>query len=710
MGVGGSHRGRFVHPRGIVIGVVAGIIQIALTVSFTSLGFRDELAPDIGLGLASMFIGLAVAACLGAMWSSFPGQIVGPQDSGVVVLSVAAPTIAAATGAAGETMVVLMGCSALAVGLTLVALGRFRLTRIVRYLPFPVLAGFLTGTGLVMGTAAIGIAAGGIAGATSAGGERALRIVVALAITAGMTAIARTRIRTERVAPVLVLGSIVLVHAGLRVTGVGRVEGATRGWLLPPLPSGSLVTSEWLHIADQADWSVVAQQLPALLPILLLAPLTTLLYLSALESIFDTDINIDREFERMGVSNLAVGMAGAAPAYTQFANTVLGRRMAHADRTVPLVVGLCAVVVLAVGDPVVALVPLPVVSGMLGFIAISFILDWTWAIRRRVTVVELLTTAAIAIAIVVLGFLPGIAIGLALTVAWFLIQYSRATGVRRVLDGSAACSTVERSPAEQLSLTDSGHQVVVVELEGFLFFGTGDSVLRELDRRRDIADVHWIVLDLRRVTGADSSAIASFGHLLRWGRTNEVHLIWCHLTPSVHRSLAPLFDEDGGGVVTADLDRAIEITERERLAAHPVAGRRDDISDLLREIPELREHAHHAAYDTGEPIRTKGDRDRGLTLILSGSVVVEGMAGARRRQLGPGTVLGEVSLYLDGAATATVTADQPCTTLEIDAAAVRRLSASAPEVAANLHRRLATVLAERLTATDRRIDALRAAD
>ena len=124
-------------------------------------------------------------------------------------------------------------------------------------------------------------------------------------------------------------------------------------------------------------------------PLLLLPPLTVLLYLGAFESSLDVDIDSDREFQVMGGAGAVAGLFGSAPSYTQFANTMLVQRMAGPIRAVPIAVGLSAIVVLLLGDSVIALIPQPVVVGLLGFIALSFILDWTWDLRHRISHTEL---------------------------------------------------------------------------------------------------------------------------------------------------------------------------------------------------------------------------------------------------------------------------------------------------------------------------------
>ena len=78
----------------------------------------------------------------------------------------------------------------------------------------------------------------------------------------------------------------------------------------------------------------------------------------------------------------------------------------------------------------------------------------------------------------------------------------------------------------------------------------------------------------------------------------------------------------------------------------------------------------------------------------------------RLRTLRPGVVVGEIALYTGVARTADVVAEAPSVVLRIDRESIERLEREEPELAAALHRWLATTLAERLTDTMRTFDVL----
>ncbi|MDW3216593.1 MAG: cyclic nucleotide-binding domain-containing protein [Ilumatobacteraceae bacterium] len=657
----------------VTVAVIASITQIALTIAYTSLTFRDELSPQIGLGLTAMLLGVLITAAAIGRWSGVRGHVAGPQDSGLVVLSVVAPTIAATADAPGETIVVLMGLSSLAVGLTMMTLGRSGLGRMIRYLPYPVLAGFLAGTGLVMARAVVEIGDRGISGDAAGGGDRVARFAVVLVVVFLMTAISRSRLPNERFVPPIVLGSIALYHAVALAVGVGRISGAERGWLLPVLPDGALISGDTFTVAGRADWAVVADHLPALLPLLLLAPLTVLLYLGALETILDVDIDTDREFQVMGGAGAVAGLFGSAPSYTQFANTMLVQRMVGPVRAVPIAIGGSAVAVLLLGDRVVGLIPQPVVAGMLGFIAVSFVLDWTWDLRNRVGAIELALAAAVSIP--VFGFLAGVGFGLVLTSGWFIVQYSRISGVRRIRNARRVRSNAYRSVEDDDVLVEAGRRVLIVELEGFLFFGIGDVMLRSVTERADSA------------------------------RHHDVDVVWVAANAHVQRALSPLMTGERWGTVEVDLDRALAAVEDQLLAERSAGS--DQPKLHLLEMSAVA-GAEQREFGPGDALIAAGEPVDGLLVIEQGRVsVLGGAPGTRLRQLGPGAVLGELSLYGDRTASATVVADEPVITRHVGLEEIDRLERTDPTAAAALHRELATLVAERLRTANDAVDSFR---
>jgi SulP family sulfate permease len=97
----------------------------------------------------------------------------------------------------------------------------------------------------------------------------------------------------------------------------------------------------------------------------------------------------------------------------------------------------------------------------------------------------------------------------------------------------------------------------------------------------------------------------------------------------------------------------------------------------------------------------QGASSAGLYFIESGHVTarLEFTDGRtlRLRTMGPGTVVGEISLFLHGPRTASVVTNEPCVVYGLSAQALERMEQAEPSLALAFHRFMVCLLAERLT-------------
>ena len=133
-----------------------------------------------------------------------------------------------------------------------------------------------------------------------------------------------------------------------------------------------------------------------------------------------------------------------------------------------------------------------------------------------------------------------------------------------------------------------------------------------------------------------------------------------------------------------------------------------------RTIDELRtrlsKYLERKSVPEGTVLIRQGEQPEDLFVLESGrlSVELETADGTRIRvrSMRAGVVVGEVALYMGVPRTADVVTETPCVVLRLSRESIERMEAEEPEVAAALHRWLATTLAERLNDTQRAFDAL----
>jgi len=144
------------------VGLVLGAINLPTVISFAILIYSGELAPFAGAGIGMILFGGFIIQLVIALTNSMPGIIGGPQDSPAAILSLMAVAILAQMpGASSEakfiTVTVTVIVTSVLTGIFFLIIGGFKLGRFVRFIPYPVVGGFIAGTGLLLVKGALGV-------------------------------------------------------------------------------------------------------------------------------------------------------------------------------------------------------------------------------------------------------------------------------------------------------------------------------------------------------------------------------------------------------------------------------------------------------------------------------------------------------------------------------------------------------------------------
>ncbi len=109
-------------------------------------------------------------------------------------------------------------------------------------------------------------------------------------------------------------------------------------------------------------------------------------------------------------------------------------------------------------------------------------------------------------------------------------------------------------------------------------------------------------------------------------------------------------------------------------------------------------------FDGGDVIIREFDRNNDLFIVLEGSARVNSFSGEKLAELGPGGIVGEISLIDEKPRSATVVSVGKTKAVRIPSAELRGLIEAKPEIAAVLFRNLALVLCTRIRAANIQLD------
>jgi sulfate permease, SulP family len=699
-------------------GVVIGAVEVVLAVSFAALVFGGYLASFLSRGIGLYLVASAATLAILAWRAGARGVVGSVQDAAAAVLAVIATTTALdAFGSLDRAFLTVVAATVVVTvttGIVFALLGAFRLGNLVRYVPYPVVGGFLAGTGWLLFKGGIGVAASVQPYLRTIGDllrrEDLMRWIPALAFGVVLLVVSRM-VKRPLVIPAIIGLGLVLFAAGVLVTGTSLDEVRDGLWLLGPFPTGEIWEPRTvLDALTDADWSAVLGQVAGIATAVFVAVIAALFNVSGIELIRHTDLDSNRELRDAGVVNVVSGAFGGIPGYHALSLTALAYQMGVNARVAGLVAALVPLTAVVFGASLIELIPRMIVGGALAFVGLAFIVDWVWDKRRSLPLSEYLVVLAILAVIITRGLLPGVAAGLVLAVVLFAVNYSRLEQVREEALGDTYRSNVDRPPGERDALRSLGERVQILRVEGFVFFGTSSGLLERVRKRVEAGELRYLVIDLRRVTGMDSSAAMSFRKIAQLAEANAFELVLTDVPQAVRGRL------ERGGVVTIDgvvrfepdLDRGLERCEDGLLGR---VGTGVGRSEALAGLPErLWDRFEQRDLPEGAVLITQGASPDDVWVLESGRLRIEMRSShgtqVRLSTVLPGVMVGEIALYTGAPRTADVVAETPSVVLRLGRDEIDRLEAEEPALAVSLHRWFATTLAHRLTDRMRAFDTL----
>ncbi|MBK9051736.1 MAG: cyclic nucleotide-binding domain-containing protein [Chloroflexi bacterium] len=356
------------------------------------------------------------------------------------------------------------------------------------------------------------------------------------------------------------------------------------------------------------------------------------------------------------------------------------------------------------------------------YLGISFIIEWVIKARTRFSPFEYGVIWLILVVIAGVGFLEGVAVGLAAAVALFVVNYSRINVVKHSLTGVSYRSRVTRGREQRQLLDQQGEQTQILQLQGFIFFGTAQRLIEQVKERLlmpGLPPLLFLVLDFRQVTGLDSTALLGFAKMNQLAQERNILLVLTQLNANLQKQFERQGLGDGSGAVRffADLDRGVEWCEANILQIHGVTTVGKPLADEFAEILPQAEKAgvlipylERQEVEPGFYLIRQGDAPDDIFFVEQGQVTAqlerEGQMPVRLETMRGGRVVGEIGFYLGAQRTAAVRADEPTTIYRLSLAKLAVMEKDDPVAAATFHRLIAHLLAERAVHLIRAVDAL----
>ncbi len=485
------------HWKGDVAGgISAGIIAIPLALAF---GTQSGLGPVAGI-YGAIALGIVASAFGGT-----PTQISGPTGPMVVVAAVVISNAIDQTGGLESALPTIILTFFLA-GVFQFIFGLIKLGKYIRYIPYTVISGFMTGIGIIiillqifplMGKESpknvISICTHISEAFQDLNPEVAVLGIVTIAIIYMFPKITRS---VPNILVALVSVSVVAIWTNLDVPVIGSIPNQ--------LPELKLSLLGQVSITD-----LKTVYLPAL-TLALLGSIDSLLTSVIADNVTKTKHDSDQELIGQGIGNMVSAVIGGIPGAGTTMSTLVNTHSGARTRLSGVVHGCSLILVLLLAGGLVEQIPIPVLAGILITVGIG-IIDYKGLKNLKNWPKE---EAAVMIIVMLLTVFVDLieAVGIGLFFSLFIFMRKMGDMVENqaeILPLSDKLKTLENN-SHQLEddklclMGDYSKEVLVKKFQGPLFFGVANT-LQELSKK--VQNIRVVILKMNEVPYIDQTGL-----------------------------------------------------------------------------------------------------------------------------------------------------------------------------------------------------------
>jgi SulP family sulfate permease len=724
-------------------GLTTSVVALPLSIAFGVAAFAP-LGPEfVAQGALAGLYTSVIAGALASLFGGTPSQISGPTVSMTVIMTsvianlMKSPEIAALGDRQAEVILLLAAITILSGGLFQILLGAAGGGKLIKFIPYPVVAGFMNGIAVVVFLGQLhpffGVENSHAISAIFMG-EAGIRYEI---LAVGIVTVIATIVGGKfiKAVPGALIGMVAGVLAyfligNIMTPGLLRLED--NPLIVGPIPKGLPSPSQaviFFSLAGDIPGSLWLSLIVPALTLGILAAIDTLLTSLVADMVTKTKHQSNKELIGQGIGNLASAVFGGLPAAgstpVTLVNINAGGRLPFSGVVKSLVVLL---IVLVLG-PLVQWIPMAVLAGILLVTAFKMVDYESLNLFKKKSAMEnMLIIMSVTIITVSIDLIVAVVIGLVIASFLFVKEQIGKTIVRRKYTGDLVHSKKVRDRESMEILEQKGHLITVYELSGSLFFGTCDKLFTEIEK-----DLHslCIVLDLKRVNTIDLTGAQLIRQIVDRVQDCGSYLLLSYLDVPGEKDKERLrkFLEDldvisavGEGHIFRDTDRALEwaedkLIEQERAASESqnarLALRNLEVFSKLtsQQLEVVQQYVKPRQFKKGEIVFAEGDSGDGIYFILTGyvSVLADFNQNAHAHRLttfAEGVFFGDMAILEDQPRSATVRAEIDTELLFMTRDDFQHLTENEPALATHMLLGISRELSYRLRLTTQEVRVL----
>ncbi len=525
----------------VIAGVLTGVIGVIRAISYAALIFSGSLSDHLTIGVGIAVFSTAAISIVVALLSSLPGMIATPLAAPTAILAILAAAIAEnmLTGTREEilvTVVAAIAISSLVTGIFLFILGKLHLGKATQFIPYPVVGGFMAGTGFLLIRGAIQVLTGEHLTLSNIPcllqgdmvGQWLSGLILGLVLL-----VAFKYYQHFLIMPGIMVTATGIFYLILLVTNTSLPEARAAGWLLGPFPEGGLWQPLTWKTLQQVDFSIIANQAATIATVMLISLISLVLTNSGIELAVDKEVDLNQELQAVGLANIAAGLGSGMVGNQALPSTILVHQMGANNRLAGVFKTIPCAAVLLLGSSFLAVFPKPIIGSLLFYLGLDLSIKWLYQTWFKFPLAEYLIILVIVVIINTVGFLEGVLVGFSLAVFLFALNYSKIEVVKQEYSGQ------DYIKLNQLT-REQEEQIYILQLQGAIFFGTANNLLNKVRQRLATNEVHkvnFIIFDFSAVNSLDSSAVLSFTKIFKLAKNHQIELIFTNLESTIKEFL-----------------------------------------------------------------------------------------------------------------------------------------------------------------------------
>jgi len=623
--------------------------------------------------------GILGAAALGLIAPVFGGTdrlISAPCAPAAAVLSAFAIELVK-QGVAPVSIVLLLTVLGILTGLVQILLGLLGIGRMIRYIPYTVVSGYLSGVGIIIITSQIKNFLGAATDTSwwQVVVDPGLWDLRSIGVGSATVIVALLGPKVTKAVPGTILGICagLLTYFGLAAADpsmltltdnklvLGALGAAEGGYL-------STLVTRWRDLGDLTI-AQVGSLLGSALTLAALLSIDTLKTCVVIDQKTRTRHEPNRELSAQGLANITSSMIGGLPGSGTMGASMVNLNSGAQTRVSGIMEGILVLVAALALNSVIAWIPFATLAGILIVIGLHMIdTEPLRFLESRETVLDFVVVLTVVTIALTVGLIAASGAGVAMSILLFVREQVGGSVVRHKSFVHQRSSTWSRSEAERRMIEQNGEKAIIFELQGSLFFGTTYELYSTLEP--EIKNRDYVLLDLRLVQSVDITAVHMLIQVRDMLSKRGAFLLLSNVREKLPkgRNLREFFEQtgltDGSDTVHVFpiLETAIEWVE-DRLIGDIKAPVDEEVLLRLQEMElfqgrkdetlvDLEERLEQRSFKAGETIYSIGDQGHEIYLIRRGEVRIMSPVGGSRQlhhvaTIGRGDFFGGLA-FLDG--------------------------------------------------------------